>query len=68
MSIDTKAKRMSILNYCMPSSWGQLFEVDGTVDADDRAVLLHFYGGLIGVVPYVEPLPQRIVRHTGRYV
>jgi len=68
MAINTKAKRMSMLSYCHPMQFYQLFERDGAVDADDRATLLHLYGGtLLLRVPYIEPLPQRIVRHAGRY-
>lgn len=43
--IDTKAKRMNMLSYCSPLAWQHHFEVDGAVDADDRAHLLHLYGG-----------------------
>ncbi len=45
MALDTKAKRMSMLAFCHSGHWHQHFEVDGAVDADDRAVLLHLYGG-----------------------
>lgn len=45
MAIDTKAKRMNMLSFASPLAWGHLFEVDGAVDADDRAHLLHLYGG-----------------------
>lgn len=45
MSIDTKAKRMSMLTFASPIAWQHHFEVDGAVDADDRAHLLHLYGG-----------------------
>ena len=45
MAIDTKAKRMSMLSFASPLAWQNLFEVDGAVDADDRAHLLHLYGG-----------------------
>jgi len=45
MAIDTKAKRMSMLSVCNPIGWSALFEVDGAIDADDRAVLLHIYAG-----------------------
>lgn len=69
MPIDTKAERMSMLNHAMPLNWGHLFERDGAVNEDDRLTLLHLYGGITAnVIPFVEPLPHRIVRHTGRYV
>jgi hypothetical protein len=45
MAIDTKAKRMNMLSYCSPLAWQHHFEVDGAIDADDRAHLLHLYGG-----------------------
>jgi len=45
MAIDTKAKRMNMLAYANGSLWAHHFEVDGAVDADDRAHLLHLYGG-----------------------
>ena len=45
MAVDTAQKRFSILNM----GWvpGQLlFEPDGTVDADDKAMCLHLYSGI----------------------
>ena len=45
MAIDTKAKRMSMLSFASPLAWQHHYEVDGAVDADDRAHLLHLYGG-----------------------
>ena len=45
MAIDTKAKRMSMLSFASPLAWQHHFEGDSAVDADDRAVLLHLYGG-----------------------
>jgi hypothetical protein len=45
MAIDTKAKRMSMMSFASPLAWQHHFEVDGSVDADDRAQLLHLYGG-----------------------
>lgn len=45
MAIDTKAKRMNMLTVASPLAWQHHFEVDGAVDADDRAHLLHLYGG-----------------------
>ncbi len=34
-----------MLYVSMPGMWGHHFEVDGAVDADDRAHLLHRYAG-----------------------
>ena len=45
MAIDTKHKRMNMLTFASPLAWQHHFEVDGAVDADDRAHLLHLYGG-----------------------
>ncbi len=45
MAIDSKAKRMSMLSFASPLAWQHHFEVDGAVDGDDRAQLLHLYGG-----------------------
>ena len=45
MAVDSKAKRMSMLSFASPLAWQHHFEVDGAVDADDRAHLLHLYGG-----------------------
>jgi hypothetical protein len=51
MAIDTVAKRMSMLTFASPLAWQHHFEVDGAVDADDRAHLLHLYGGNALAVP-----------------
>ncbi len=58
MAIDTKAKRMNMLSVANPIGWHALFEVDGAVDADDRAVLLHIYGGnaLDNPIPITETM------------
>ena len=45
MAVDTKAKRMTMLSVSSPLAWAHHFEIDGAVDADDRAHLLHIYGG-----------------------
>lgn len=45
MAIDTAMKRFSMLNMASPNPYIRLFEPDGAVDADDRAYLLHIYGG-----------------------
>ena len=69
MAIDTRAKRMSMLSFASPLAWGAHWLPDGSVKLADRKHLLHLYGGqLIGDAPVMIPQPQRIVRHTGRYV
>lgn len=45
MALDTAMKRYSMLNIASPVPYVRLFEPDGAVDADDRAFLLHLYGG-----------------------
>ena len=45
MAIDTTMKRFSMLNMATPHVYPRLFQVDGAIDADDRAFLLHLYGG-----------------------
>lgn len=60
MAIDTKAKRMSMLSFASPLAWGHHFEVDGAVDADDRAHLLHLYGGIAAAVANTLNLRIRI--------
>lgn len=71
MSVDTKAKRMTMLAFASPLAWQAQFVADGSVDADDRAHLLHLYGGnaLNGVVTYSSVVPvylknRRIVRRV----
>lgn len=34
-----------MLSFASPLAWQHHYEVDGAVDADDRAHLLHLYGG-----------------------
>ena len=45
MAIDTRQKRQNMLSFASPLAWQHHFEADGAVDADDRAHLLHLYGG-----------------------
>ena len=44
MSLDTKEKRLSMLNFGLPW-WTTLPQADGRIDADDRLHLLHLYAG-----------------------
>jgi len=46
MAVDTRQKRMSMLNFGDGTNIHVLFEADGTVDADDRAHLLDLYSGI----------------------
>lgn len=57
MAIDTREKRMSMLNFGDGSNVHLLFEADGTaVDADDRLHLLDLYSGIsaIAVISYTS--------------
>ena len=61
MAVDTKHKRMNMLAFAGPIPLVQLYEQDGagTIDGNDRAHLLHLYGGnaLAGSVPKFELSP-----------
>jgi hypothetical protein len=46
MAIDTRQKRFSMMNHTRVDLYINLFEADGSVDADDRAHLLHLYSGI----------------------
>ena len=65
MAIDTRMKRFSMLNMATVHVYPVLFEADSAVDADDRAFLLHLYGGnalsapaFVGV-PAAAAIPSR---------
>lgn len=45
MAINTAMKRFSMLNMATVHVYPRLFEQDGAIDGDDRAFLLHIYGG-----------------------
>ena len=44
MAVDTAAKRFAIMN--LDGSDVLVFEPDGAVDTDDRAMLVYLYGGI----------------------
>ncbi len=46
MAVDTRQKRMSMLNFGDGTNLHVLWEPDGTVDADDRLHLLDLYSGI----------------------
>ena len=46
MAIDTREKRMSMLNFGDGSHGHVTFEADGSVDLDDRQHLLDRYSGI----------------------
>lgn len=49
MAVDTKEKRLSMLNVGLPW-WTTLPEADGAIDADDRLHLLGLYSGIAAVM------------------
>lgn len=53
MAIDTREKRMSMLNFGDGSTIHTLFEADGTIDLDDKQHLLDLYSG----IPFAGPTP-----------
>lgn len=51
MAIDTKEKRLSMINFGDGALEHLLFEADGAVDLDDRQHLLGCYGGVAFAPP-----------------
>jgi hypothetical protein len=54
MAVDTAEKRFSMLNFGDGNHWHMTFQVDGSVDLDDRQHLLDCYSGIVfqgGVAP-----------------
>lgn len=45
MAIDTREKRMSMMNFGDGNNWHTLFEADSVIDQDDRLHLLDLYAG-----------------------
>ena len=69
MALDTKAKRIMMLNMASPTpSYTQLFEVDGAVDADDRGYLLHLYAGITfdSPIPITTPVGSLAMMGVGK--
>lgn len=65
MAVDTREKRMSMMNFGDTSI--TLFEADGAVDADDRYHLLGMYSGISksGIpAPVLDTLPT-VGMYTG---
>ena len=69
MAVDTKAKRMNMLAFANILPWHHHFEVDGAVDADDRAHLLGLYGGnALGAPVAVTGTAYSIAQEIGRSI
>ncbi len=69
MAVDTRQKRMSMLNFAEGSTTHVLFEADGTVDLDDMQHLLDCYSGIafnstVVGVPIGDPITTMV--HDGR--
>jgi len=47
MAVDTRHKRFSIMSFGSSIHFFPMFEVDGTVDQDDRQHQLNLYGGIL---------------------
>ena len=61
MAVDTKAKRLSMLNFWDGTTIHLLFEADGAVDLDDRQHLLDCYSGIaFGAPAVVVSFAERI--------
>ena len=54
MAVDSKEKRLSIINLGLPW-WTTLPEADGAIDADDRLHLLNLYSGISATIHTAEP-------------
>lgn len=64
MAIDSRAKRFNMLYFASPLVFCPMFEADGAVDADDRAMMLHLYGGNALAAPGA-PAPPAIFNLIG---
>jgi hypothetical protein len=53
MSVDTREKRFSMLNFGDGTHVHATFEADGAIDADDRQHLLDCYSGIAFAAPAV---------------
>jgi hypothetical protein len=51
MAVDTREKRFSMMNFGLGIHLDNMFEADGTVDADDRQHLLDCYSGIAFAAP-----------------
>lgn len=58
MAVDSRQKRMSMIEFGAGHSWRTLFEADGSVDADDRAHLLGLYSGIALDAPVAGGVPE----------
>lgn len=67
MAVDTREKRMSMLNFGDGCSLHLLFEADGTVDADDRLHLLDLYSGIAAAGGIVWTLLEDVKLYTSTH-
>lgn len=66
MAIDTRQKRMSMLNF--GGGDHTLFEADGAVDLDDRQHLLDCYSGIAFGAPVGGEVLIAMARASARFV
>ena len=67
MSVDSKEKRLSFLNFGLPW-WATLPEADGLINHDDRLHLLGLYSGFGPAGVTVMETETTSLRLTGRLV
>jgi len=66
MTLDTAEKRFSMLSMDDGANTHLLFEVDGSVDADDRRHLLGTYSGIAFAAPApTVPVKMAFYRNMG---
>lgn len=70
MAIDTKTKKLSVLNAGNP--WpGPLFEPDGTIETGDKQHVLNLYSGItvesVRVIDFIRPVNEslKLIPTTG---
>ena len=64
MAVDSRAKRLSFLNFGDGNNLYLLPDPDGTIDAADRLTLLDLYGGIAAGTPLFDipwPVPPAVI-------
>lgn len=68
MAVDTARKRYSMMRFGMAASIPLVFVPDGTVNADDRAMLLGLYNGIALDAPSVVGFSIVVLEYPNRSV